>query len=130
MAMPMSGNTVVPRKAILLLLGLACLAAGAWASRRMMALLRREPGVSNDLLSRQWVEVPIGSSGVVLDAPWRLQSVSVPLPRAMAGNVRDWTWVGRHTDGLNVMASRVTFVSGIEMNLEGAADGMVNNVRA
>jgi hypothetical protein len=62
----------VPRKPLALLFGLVGVVAGVWVVRHTAGLLRREPGVSSDLLTRPWVEEPLGLSGVVLEAPWHL----------------------------------------------------------
>lgn len=105
------------------------ISAAVVVTRQTARLLRREPGAADDLATRPWVEQPIGRSGVVLEAPWHLEGVSVPFPREMAGKVSQWTWIGHEADGIRVMASRVTFAYGISPSLEGAADGMVKNVR-
>ena len=92
--------------------------------------LNREPGVPKDLLTRPWAEQPIGLSSVVLNAPFRLQGVSVPLPRELSGKVQKWTWIGREADGLNILVSHVIYAPGAIPSLEGAADGMVKSVKA
>jgi hypothetical protein len=105
-------------------------AAGWLFGNVTMSWLRREPGVAKDLLTRQWVSGQIGQSSVMLDTPWRLEGVSVPFPKEFAGKVQQWTWIGREKDGLNVIAGRVVFSKTERPNLQGAADGMVQNVTA
>ena len=101
---------------------------GWWVANRTVHLANREPGVSRALLTRPWVENKIGRSGVVLDAPWRLQGIHVPLPKEMSGKVNQWTWIGHEGEGFNVMAARVVYSATIPATLEGAADGMIKNI--
>src|SRR5262249_44067607 len=100
------------------------------AGNSTMSWFRREPAVSKDLLTRHWVTGEIGQSSVMLDTPWPLEGVHVPFPKEFAGKVQQWTWLGREKDGLNVMTGRVVFSRTERPNLEGAADGLVQNVQA
>ena len=102
----------------------------AWVVRQTLGGVRREPGVPKNLLTRPWTEQSIGRSSVVFNAPFRLQGVSVPLPKELSGKVQQWTWIGREADGLDILVSHVVFAEGSIPSLEGAADGMVRNVEA
>lgn len=100
----------------------------AWVVRQTLG--GREPGVSNDLLTRPWVEQRIGQSDVELDTPWPLRGVSVPLPKDLSGKVSQWTWIGHEAGGLNVMVARVVYATGVAPSLDGAADSMIKTVEA
>ena len=100
------------------------------AGNSAMSWFRREPAVAKDLLTRQWVTGEIGQSSVLLDTPWPLEGVAVPFPREFSGKVQQWTWLGREKDGLNVMTGRVLFSRTERPSVEGAADGMVQNIQA
>jgi hypothetical protein len=113
-----------------ILVAAAAALAGWLVANGAMNRFRREPAVADDLLTRRWVTGAIGQSGVVLDAPFRLEGIAVPFPKEFSGRVSQWTWLGHEADGLHVMTGRVVFAPGLQPNLAGAADGMVRNVEA
>jgi hypothetical protein len=117
----------VPRK---LLVGLPIALLSFVVARtitRKAAIALSEPRIPDALVTRPWVEQPIGLSGVAIDVPWHLEGKSVPLPREI--KVTKWAWIGHEAEGLNVMASRVVYAYGTRTSLDGAADGVVEYVR-
>lgn len=117
----------MPRK---LLVGLPIALLSFFVARaitRKAATALSEPGIPDALVTRPWVEQPIGLSGVAIDVPWRLEGKSVPLPKEI--QVTLWAWMGHEAEGLNVMASRVVYAYGTRTSLDGAADGVVEYVR-
>jgi hypothetical protein len=117
----------VPRK---LLVGLPIALVCYFVARgitRTASTAMREPGIPDSLVTRPWVEQPIGLSGVSIDVPWHLEGKSVPLPKEI--RVTKWAWIGHEAEGLNVMASRVVYAFGATTSLDGAADGVAEYVR-
>lgn len=82
-----------------------------------------------DILSRPWTSTKLGIHGFQLDAPWKLESVSMPFPAWLAGKLRDPdVHYGHIEDAGGVMASRYPFSRGVPVDLDGAANGMVEQM--
>lgn len=117
-------------KPLAVVVGLVAAFAGAFVARKAFQHFRREPTVARDILTRPWVKQQIGQSGVGLETPWRLEGLSMPLPKELSGLVSEWTWIGHEADGLNIMAARVRYAPQVVTSLEGAAQGALKNLRA
>jgi hypothetical protein len=121
------------KKAIALLVGIAAFCAAffiaAYVTREGMDWLRREPGVSSDIVNRKWIEQPVGPSGVIFDAPWHLQSKETELPPELARVVQSSQTLTHEADGLNIMTMYLEYVPTISTNLEGAAEGAIANLK-
>jgi hypothetical protein len=77
-----------------------------------------------------WTATRTGIHGYELDAPWKLESMSMPLPTELAGKLRDPpVYYGHIEDAGGVMASRFPIAHGLPANLDGAATGMVEQMK-
>lgn len=85
----------------------------------------------SDTLSRPWTPSQVGMKGFRLDAPWKLDTLSLPLPASLAGKLRDpAVHYGHIEEAGGVMASRFPIARGVRADLDGAATGMVEQMRA
>ena len=84
-----------------------------------------------DTLSRPWTPAQVGMHGFRLDTPWKLEPLSLPFPAWLAGKLRDpAVHYGHLADAGGVVASRFPFARGVPTSLDGAATGMVDQMRA
>jgi hypothetical protein len=118
----------VPGKPLTWLLAVVVFFVAGWIVRKTLGHASDVPAIASDLLTRPWVTEQIGRSGVEVETPWHLEGFHMPLPQGI--KVTQWTWIRREKDGFNVMAGRVVFAAGSRLSLEGAADGMIQNVKA
>jgi hypothetical protein len=83
-----------------------------------------------DALERPWTATQVGTHGFQLDAPWKLEPVSMPLPSQLAGRLRDPpVYYGHVEDAGGVMAARFPIARDQPADLDGAATGMVEQMR-
>ena len=108
---------------------MAAFIAGAWITRQGIDWLRREPAVSSKVVQQPWVTQSFDSSGCVFDVPWPLQPTSLDFPPAAARAMVSSTVLTHEADGMNIMAMHISLLPGTSGNLEGAADGAINNMR-
>jgi hypothetical protein len=81
-------------------------------------------------IHRPWTASRVGMNGFQLDAPWKLESLSLPFPAWLAGKLRDpAVHYGHIEDAGGVMASRFPIARGVPADLDGAATGMVEEMR-
>src|SRR5262249_35572638 len=81
-------------------------------------------------LHRPWVPTQVGMNGFRLEAPWKLESLSLQLPPSLAGKLRDpAVHYGHIEEAGGVMASRFPIARGVHADLDGAATGMVEQMR-
>jgi hypothetical protein len=81
-------------------------------------------------IERPWTPTRVGMNGFGLDAPWKLESLSLPFPASLAGTLRDpAVHYGHIEDAGGVMASRFPIARGVRADLDGAATGMVEQMR-
>ncbi len=116
-------------KPLRFLVAVAAFVAGAWVTRQGIDWLRREPSVSSKVVQQPWVTQSFDAGDYVFEVPWSLQPTSLNFPPAAAKAMASWTVLTHEADGMNIMAMHITLVPGKSGNLEGAADGSVNNMR-
>ena len=116
-------------KPLRFLVAVAAFVAGAWVTRQGIDWLRREPSVSSKVMQQPWVTQSFDAGDYVFEVPWPLQPTPLNFPPAAAKAMASSTVLTHEADGMNIMAMHLTLVPGISGNLEGAADGSVNNMR-
>jgi hypothetical protein len=83
-----------------------------------------------DTLTRPWTVTQVGMHGYRLETPWKLESVSMPFPSMLAGKLRDPpVYYGHTEDAGGVLAARFPIARGVPASLDGAATGMVDQMR-
>ena len=93
---------------------------GRWSSHHL----------AGDTLERPWTPAQVGMHGFRLEAPWKLEPQSLPLPASFAGMLRDPpVHYGHIEDAGGVVASRFPIARGIHADLDGAATGMVEQMK-
>src|SRR5262245_52776120 len=120
-------STPTPR-ALRKVAGFVCAAVVAhFAVRLVMSDSRYLP---HEILTRPWTSTKLGMHGFQVDAPWKLETLSLPFPPWLAGKLRDPpVYYGHIEDAGGVMASRFPIGRGIQADLDGAATGMVEQMR-
>jgi hypothetical protein len=120
---------VVISKPVRVLVAIAAFIAGAFVTRQAIDWLRREPAVSGKVVQQPWVTQSFDSSDYVFEVPWPLQPTSLDFPPAAARAMASSTVLTHGADGMNIMAMHIALLPGTSGNLEGAADGSINNMR-
>jgi hypothetical protein len=83
-----------------------------------------------DTLTRPWTATQVGMDGYRLETPWKLESMSMPFPSVLAGKLRDPpVYYGHTEDAGGVLAARFPIARGVPTDLDGAATGMVDQMR-
>ena len=83
-----------------------------------------------DTLERPWTATQLGIHGFELDAPWKLEPVSMPLPSELAGKLHAPPVYYAHVeDAGGVMAARFPIAPNLPADLDGAATGMVEQMK-
>ena len=116
-------------KPVRFVIAIAAFIAGAYVTREAIDWFRRQPAVSNKVVQQPWVTQAFDSTDYVFDVPWPLQPTSLDFPPAAARAMALSTVLNHEADGLHVMAMHISFLPRVAGNLEGAADGSVNNMR-
>lgn len=123
------GCTLERKPVVRILVGVIAFFAGAYALRHVTDWFRREPQLAAELQRRSWVEQPLGTSGIALTVPWRLEPQLLQLPPEIGRVVASSTSLSHEAEGLNVTALHISFLHGTPTNLEGAADGAIAKLR-
>jgi hypothetical protein len=84
--------------------------------------------VTANIMTRLWIEQALVNS-ISIDVPWPLRREELPIPPELAKQLTRSVTLSRDADGLEMSVSVMTFVSGSPNNLEGAADGMMDNLK-
>lgn len=108
----------------------AFLLSAVVASYVVRATFGRSDHFAAAAIQRPWTSSRLGMHGYTLDAPWKLETLTLPLPAALAGKLRDpAVHYGHIEDAGGVMASRFPLARGVPADLDGAAAGMVEQMR-
>lgn len=83
--------------------------------------------IQSPLKPNDWITVSIGNPALVFRSPGKMQRIDPPLPenvRQIVDSIESYRY---STSGLELIASRVTYVAGTTTNLDGAVEGMLTN---
>lgn len=103
---------------------------GRFASEEVMAFIRSEK-TAVEILDQEWDKRAYGDLGLFLESPLELTKVDLPIPENVKGFIdKINSFYSETSKGFKIHANSIQYnPSAIEGNLEGAADGAVNEMK-
>jgi hypothetical protein len=112
------------------ILGGLLAAAGAYIVVTAFQSPREEPDVAPAVLTQAWVTNQLGAGALVFETPWKLEANSLDLPSQVLAETTRVEALKHKAQGLQIGGNYMAIKGGRSANLEAAAKGSMDNVRA
>lgn len=116
------------KRSISIIAGVIAFVAAFYIGRDI-ARNRPEPPIDAQVVTRPWIEESLGPTGITLSVPWQLQEEHIKYPPEIDRLIESDQTLSHESDGMHIMAIEITFTRSAPLNLAGAADGAINNLK-
>lgn len=108
-------------------------AVGYWLGSSAVTAIRNSKKTDEKVLSEQWIKKTYGSYGLNIETPWELKSSPPPsLPenlKRMLEKIESFESKNDDQFKIGIISSKYNPAEISQLNLQGAADGAINEVR-